>query len=39
MPGSGSGFDRNDWQMLDRMTRNIGRLADEVERLNDNIEE
>lgn len=36
--GDGS-FTRAEYNMLDRLTENIGRLADEVERLNDNLEE
>ena len=38
MPGNDSALDRNDFQMLERLTRQVGRLADEIERLNDNIE-
>lgn len=39
MAGAGSCFDRNDWEMLNRLTLNVSRLADEVERLNDNLEQ
>lgn len=39
MPGSGSGFDRNDFQLVRELVDNIGRLADEVERLNDNMDD
>lgn len=38
MAGAGSCFDRNDYELLDRFSRQVGRLADEVERLNENLE-
>lgn len=39
MPGAGSCLDRNDFHLLKRFTRQVERLADEVERLNDTIED
>lgn len=39
MAGAGSALDRNDYQLLDRLNGNIARLADGLERLNDNLEE
>lgn len=39
MPGSGSSLDRNDWEMLNRLSQNVGRLADQVEQLNENLED
>lgn len=39
MAGAGSCLDRNDYQLLERLNGNISRLADELERLNDNLEE
>lgn len=35
MAGAGSAFDRNDYQLLEQLMRQIGRLADEMERQND----
>lgn len=39
MPGAGSSLDRSDYELLDRLTANVARLADEVERLNQNLED
>lgn len=38
MAGAGSSLDRNDYQMLERLTRGVHRVADQLERLNDNLE-
>lgn len=38
MPGAGSSLDKNDWQMLKQLNQNVGRLADQIERLNENLE-
>ncbi|ERJ07438.1 hypothetical protein HLRTI_000480 [Halorhabdus tiamatea SARL4B] len=35
MAGAGSAFDRNDHRLIERLTRQVGKLADEVERQND----
>lgn len=39
MPGAGSGLDRNDYELILTLTNEVGRLADEVERRNDLLEE
>lgn len=39
MPGSGSSFDRNDWELFNKMKASMDRIADQLERLNDNLEE
>lgn len=38
MPGSGSSLDRKDHRVLTDLARHVARLANEVERLNDNLE-
>lgn len=38
MAGAGSCLDRNDYQLFQELSRNVERLADELERLNDNME-
>jgi len=38
MPGAGSSLDRNDYRILERLTAEVGRLADELERMNDTLE-
>lgn len=35
MPGNGSCFDRNDWELIERLTKQVGRAADELKRYND----
>lgn len=39
MAGAGSALDRNDYQLIEDLVRQVGRLADEVERLNDGLED
>jgi len=39
MAGNGSAFDRNDHQLIERLASEVGRVADELERLNDNMED
>lgn len=39
MPGAGSALDRQDWQLLDALRVEMRRIANELERLNDALEE
>ena len=39
MPGSGSGFDRNDYQLVERLCRAIERQAEATERVADQLED
>jgi len=38
MPGAGSALDKNDHRLIRQLTREVGRLADELEQLNDTLE-
>lgn len=38
MPGAGSALDKNDWRMLHQLSMQVERVADELERMNDNLE-